>query len=33
MGRTCSINGGEVECIGAIGSKGRRKETTMKTKA
>jgi hypothetical protein len=32
MGRTCSTNGGEEECIYDIGGKARRKETTWKTK-
>jgi hypothetical protein len=32
MGRTCSTNGGEEECIYVIGGKARRKETTGKTK-
>jgi hypothetical protein len=31
MGRACSTNGGEEECIQDIG-KARRKETTRKTK-
>jgi hypothetical protein len=32
MGRACSTNGGEEECIEGIGGKARRKETTGKTK-
>jgi hypothetical protein len=32
MGRACSTNGGEEECIKDIGGKARRKETTGKTK-
>jgi hypothetical protein len=32
MGRACSTNGGEEECIQDIGGKSRRKETTGKTK-
>jgi hypothetical protein len=32
MGRACSDNGGEEECIEDIGGKARRKETTGKTK-
>jgi hypothetical protein len=32
MGRACSRNGGEEECIKDIGGKARRKETTRKTK-
>jgi hypothetical protein len=32
MGRACSTNEGDEECIYAIGGKARRKETTRKTK-
>jgi hypothetical protein len=32
MGRACSTNGREDECIKNIGGKSRRKETTGKTK-
>jgi hypothetical protein len=32
MVRACSMNGGEEECIWDIRGKGRRKETTRKTK-
>jgi hypothetical protein len=32
MGRGCSTNGGEEECIQDIGGKARKKETTVKTK-
>jgi hypothetical protein len=32
MGRVCSMNGGEEECIYDIGGKARRNETTRKTK-
>jgi hypothetical protein len=32
MGRACSTNGGEEECIYDIGEKARRKETTRKIK-
>jgi hypothetical protein len=32
MGRTCSTNRGEEECIQDIGGKARRKETNGKTK-
>jgi hypothetical protein len=32
MGRACSTNGGEEECIQDIGGKARRKETIKKTK-
>jgi hypothetical protein len=32
MGRVCSTNEGEEECIKDIGGKARRKETTGKTK-
>jgi hypothetical protein len=32
MGRTCSTNRGEEECIYDIGGKARRKETTGETK-
>jgi hypothetical protein len=32
MGRICSTNGGEEECIKDIGGNARRKETTRKTK-
>jgi hypothetical protein len=32
MGRTCSTNGREEECIYNIGGKARWKETTKKTK-
>jgi hypothetical protein len=32
MGRACSTNGGDVECIYDIGVKGRKKETPRKTK-
>jgi hypothetical protein len=32
MGRACSTNGGDEECIKDIGGKTRRKETTRKTK-
>jgi hypothetical protein len=32
MGRACSTNVGEEECIEDIGGKARRKETTGKTK-
>jgi hypothetical protein len=32
MGRTCSTNGGDEECIEDIGGKARRKETIRKTK-
>jgi hypothetical protein len=32
MGRACSKNGGEEECIQGIGGKARRKETTRKMK-
>jgi hypothetical protein len=32
MGRACSKNVGEYECIWDIGGKARRKETTRKTK-
>jgi hypothetical protein len=32
MGRACSTNGGEEECIEDIGGKARRKDTTRKTK-
>jgi hypothetical protein len=32
MGRACSTNGGDEECVKDIGGKARRKETTMKTK-
>jgi hypothetical protein len=32
MGRACSTNGGEEECIWDIGGNTRRKETTRKTK-
>jgi hypothetical protein len=32
MGRMCSMNGGEEECIENIDGKARRKETTRKTK-
>jgi hypothetical protein len=32
MGRACSTNDGEEECIEHIGGKSRRKETTGKTK-
>jgi hypothetical protein len=32
MGRACSANGGEEECIEVIDVKGRRKETTRNTK-
>jgi hypothetical protein len=31
MGRECSTNGAEAECIYDIGGKARRKETTRKT--
>jgi hypothetical protein len=31
MGRACSTNGGDEECIYDIGVKARRKETTRKT--
>jgi hypothetical protein len=31
MGRACSTNGGDEECIYDIGGKARRKETTGKT--
>jgi hypothetical protein len=32
MGRTCSTNGGEEECIEDFGRKARMKDTTRKTK-
>jgi hypothetical protein len=32
MGRACSVNRGEEDCIQEIGGKARRKETTRKTK-
>jgi hypothetical protein len=32
MGRACSTNGGEEECIQDIGGEARRKETTRKAK-
>jgi hypothetical protein len=32
MGRECSTNGGEAECIEDIDGKARRKETTWNTK-
>jgi hypothetical protein len=32
IGRACSTNGGDEECISDIGGKARRKETTSKTK-
>jgi hypothetical protein len=32
MGRACSMNGGEEECIEDIGGKVRRKENARKTK-
>jgi hypothetical protein len=32
MGRACSTNGGEAECIKDIGGNARRKETTGKTR-
>jgi hypothetical protein len=32
MGRACTTNGGDEECIQDIGGKARRKETTRKTK-
>jgi hypothetical protein len=32
IGRACSTNGGEEECIYDIGGKSRKKETTGKTK-
>jgi hypothetical protein len=32
MGRACSTNGGERECMHDIGGKARMKETTVKTK-
>jgi hypothetical protein len=32
LGRACSTNGGEEECIYNIGGKARRKETTGKTR-
>jgi hypothetical protein len=32
MGRACSTNGGEEECIWDIGGKARRKVATRKTK-
>jgi hypothetical protein len=32
MSRACSANEGEEECIEDIGGKGRRKETSKKTK-
>jgi hypothetical protein len=32
MGKACSTNGGEEECMKDIGWKARRKETTGKTK-
>jgi hypothetical protein len=32
MGRACSMNGGEEECIEDIGGKSRREEITGKTK-
>jgi hypothetical protein len=32
MGRACSTNGGEEECIKDISGKSRRKETTGKTR-
>jgi hypothetical protein len=32
MGRACTTNGGEKECILDIGEETRRKETTRKTK-
>jgi hypothetical protein len=32
MGRACSTNGGEEECMKDIDGKARRKETTEKTK-
>jgi hypothetical protein len=32
MGRACSMNGGEEECIQDIGGKARKKEATRKTK-
>jgi hypothetical protein len=32
MGRACSTNGGEAECIEDIGGKARRKETTRNTR-
>jgi hypothetical protein len=32
MGRACSTNGGDEECIWDIGGKARRMETTRKTK-
>jgi hypothetical protein len=32
MGRACSTNGGEEECIYDVGGKARRKETTRETK-
>jgi hypothetical protein len=32
VGRACSTNGGEEECIEDIGGKSRRKETTVKTR-
>jgi hypothetical protein len=32
MGRACSTNGGDEECIQDIGGKARRKETTRKTR-
>jgi hypothetical protein len=32
MGRACTTNGGEDECIYDISGKARRKETTRKTK-
>jgi hypothetical protein len=33
MGRACSTNGGEEECIEDFGGKARRKETTRNNKA
>jgi hypothetical protein len=32
MGKVCSKNGGEKECVWDIGGKARRKETTRETK-
>jgi hypothetical protein len=32
MGKACSTNGGDEECIQDVGGKARRKETTGKTK-
>jgi hypothetical protein len=32
MGRACSTNGGEEECLKDIGGKARRKEISSKTK-